>query len=390
MLYNFSLMNIEQTKLYLADTYDKHCGGGKDMCMRVRITRRVLSILHLHPDWDEDEVFDKVQDSFRKGGGSKVVRSIDRELYDFFKENWLDIEKLERVELGKEFDYYAKWSNVKLTKDEFVMKARAKWGDVYDYSESIYEAGLSPITIRCIKHNYYFTVQAGNHIQTSSRSLAGGCPLCARERRKIKHEESLKRKEERRITEKYSILRQVKRCRADYAKHHVQDNFIRKAKQLYPDYDYSKVEYADRDKRVTIGCPKHGFFSITPRTLISGMHGKPAHGCWKCYGMTAPVLKDNKSSLEVFKENMTELYEKKYKFHWEDYKNRDSLIRFTCMQHGEQIRRAYALKSGNGCLYCNGKFYPPDWIKNAKAAHGDKYEYDECKPPTSLNSYIRY
>ena len=55
MLYDFSLMNVEQTKNMLADTYDKHRSVGHDMLMRVRITRRVLSVLHLHPDWDEDE-----------------------------------------------------------------------------------------------------------------------------------------------------------------------------------------------------------------------------------------------------------------------------------------------------------------------------------------------
>lgn len=146
MLYDFSLMNIEQTKKMLADTYDKHRGVGHDMLMRVRITRRTLSVLALHPDWNEDEVFKKVQDSFRKGKGSDVVRRIDRELYNYFKKHYLDIIKLEDVPVGKEFEHYAKWGNVKLTKEQYVAKVRAKWGDAYDYSESVYLAGLKPIT----------------------------------------------------------------------------------------------------------------------------------------------------------------------------------------------------------------------------------------------------
>jgi len=394
MLYDFSVMNIEQTKQYLADTYDKHRGGSSDMLVRVRITRRVLSILHIHPEWDENEVFKKVQDSFRKGGGSNIVRSIDRELYDYFKANWLDIIKLEPIEIGKEFVHYAKWSTAKLTKDAYVAKARIKWGDAYDYSESVYKAGLSPITIRCIKHNHYFTVQAGNHIQTSGHALVGGCPLCAQERvreqRKIKHEETLKRKEERRIAREYSILRQVKRCRTMNIKRKKQDNFIRRAKELYPNYDYSKVEYVDRDKGVIIGCPEHGFFHITPRTLLVGNDRKPAHGCWKCCGKPEPAFRNGKSFLDVFKEKMLNLYGDEYKFHWEDYKNANSMIRFSCALHGEQKRRASALREGGGCLYCNGKFFPPDWIKNAEAVHGNRYKYDESKPPTKLSSYIRY
>lgn len=166
MLYDFSKMNIERTKSFLADSYDKHNTRNSDILMRVRITRRVLSILSVHSDWDEDDVFSRVQNAFRKNGGSDIVKTIDRELYDYFKQNWLDIIKLEPITEGHEYDYYAKWSNKKLTKEEYVAKARAKWGDAYDYSESVYVAGLSPITIRCIKHNHYFTVQAGNHIST--------------------------------------------------------------------------------------------------------------------------------------------------------------------------------------------------------------------------------
>ena len=91
MLYDFSLMNVEQTKSFLADSYDKHSTKNPDMLMRVRITRRVLSILSVHPDWDEDDVFSRVQNTFRRNGGSDIVKTIDRELYDYFKQNWLDI-----------------------------------------------------------------------------------------------------------------------------------------------------------------------------------------------------------------------------------------------------------------------------------------------------------
>lgn len=134
MLYDFSLMNVEQTKNMLADTYDKHRAVGHDMLMRVRITRRTLSVLALHPDWNEDEVFKKVQDSFRKGKGTDIARKIDRELYNYFKQHYLDIIKLEDVPVGKEFEHYAKWGNVKLTQEQYIAKARAKWDDAYDYS----------------------------------------------------------------------------------------------------------------------------------------------------------------------------------------------------------------------------------------------------------------
>lgn len=386
MLYDFSKMNIEQTKNALEGNYDTHNIKIHDMLKRVRITRRVLSILFVHPDWNENEVFSKVQDSFRKGSGSGIIRAIDRELYDYFKQNWLDIIKLEPITEGHEYDYYAKWSNKKLSKEEYVAKARAKWGDAYDYSESVYVACLSPITIRCIKHNHYFTVQAGNHISTKQRRFSAGCPICAQERitasRALQHEETLKRRSLR----ENSIMAQIKKIRARKPKKTSQEIFIEKAKEKYPDYDYSKVEYKGREAKVTLICPKHGEFTIKPITLLSNVKGKQPHGCWECYGIINPVLYKS----ETFKKEVLALYGEKYVFHWEDYKCKTSQIRVECKLHGEHKASVYSILHGGACSYCNGHFYPKDWIKNAKAVHGDKYVYDEEKPPRRKTDYIRY
>ena len=375
MLYDFSKMNIELTKNALAGNYDTHNHKIHNMLKRVRITRRVLSVLFVHPDWNENEVFLKVQDSFRKGSGSEIIRAIDRELYDYFKQNWIDIIKLEPITEGHEYDYYAKWSNKKLTKEEYVAKARAKWGDAYDYSESVYVAGLSPITIRCIKHNHYFTVQAGNHISTKQRRFSAGCPICAQERLTAA-----------RALRENSIMAQIKKIRASKPKKTSQEIFIEKAKAQYPDYDYSKVEYKDRDTSVTLICPKHGVFAIRPRTLLSKEKGKQPHGCWECCGMKKPALNNS----ETFKEDVLAIYGDKYVFHWEDYKCKTSQIRVECKLHGEHKISADAILHGSACIYCNGRLYPKDWIKNAKAVHGDKYVYDESKPPRIKSDRIRY
>ena len=376
MLYDVTKMNVQQTKDYLSDTYNKHKDKSHDMFMRVRITRRVLSVLHLHPDWDEDEVFRKVQDVFRKGKGTDIVRKIDRELYDYFKLHWLDIIKLEDIEPGREFKHYAGWSNVKLTQEQYIAKARAKWGDAYDYSESVYLAGLKPITIRCIKHNHYFTVQAGNHISTLLKS--GGCPLCGQESlaeyRRKKHEEALRKAEQKMKVYKPRLTHK--------------DRFLKKAREMYPDYDFSRVEYKGRETYIVVICPVHGEFKIRPRTLLIGEKGQKPHGCWKCNNLIPPYEKV--LTLDIFKNRMHKLYGDKYTFVWSDFKNRYSQIRFTCKQHGEQHSSANVLLKGKCCAYCNGKFYPPDWIKNARAVHGEKYEYDESRPPRITTDYIRY
>ena len=382
MLYDVTKMNVQQTKDYLSNTYNKHKDKSHDMFMRVRITRRVLSVLHLHPDWDEDEVFRKVQYVFRKGKGTEIARKIDRELYDYFKLHWLDIIKLEDVEPGKEFEHYAGWSNVKLTQEQYIAKARAKWGDAYDYSESVYLAGLKPITIRCKKHNHYFTVQAGNHICTSGKPLMGGCPLCAQERLAEKKKEAAKRREER------ERVKKAERLKKESLRVSPQKIFLERATAMYPEYDFSKAIYKSREVYVMVSCPVHGDFKIRPRTLLSGEKGQKPHGCWKCNNLIPPYEKE--PILDTFKNRMHELYADKYTFVWSDFKNKQSMIRFTCKEHGEQRRSVTGLLDGKGCAYCNGKFYPPDWIKNARAVHGEKYEYDESRPPRTTSDYIRY
>ena len=55
------------------------------------------------------------------------------------------------------------------------------------------------------------------------------------------------------------------------------ESFIAEAKEMYGDrYDYSKVEYKNRDHRVNIVCPVHGDFQVYAREHLDGK------GCPKC------------------------------------------------------------------------------------------------------------
>ena len=102
--------------------------------------------------------------------------------------------------------------------------------------------------------------------------------------------------------------------------------------------------------------------------------------------MKKPALNNS----EMFKEKVLAIYDEKYVFHWEDYKCKTSLIRVECKLHGEHKVSVYSILHGGACGYCNGRLYPKDWIKNAKAVHGDKYIYDESKPPCIKSDRIRY
>ena len=70
------------------------------------------------------------------------------------------------------------------TKDSFVRAAQEIWGDQNDYSESVLTGMKEPITIRCRRHDHYYTVpMAQNHIAKPRQgSVPTGCPLCASEK----------------------------------------------------------------------------------------------------------------------------------------------------------------------------------------------------------------
>ena len=40
------------------------------------------------------------------------------------------------------------WSNVPLTQEQWVARAKAKYGDKFDYSESEYLNGMAPILVK--------------------------------------------------------------------------------------------------------------------------------------------------------------------------------------------------------------------------------------------------
>ena len=123
----------------------------------------------------------------------------------------------------------------KKTTAQFIADARKVHGDKYDYSKSEYRGSDSKVCVICPKHGEFWPT-ANNHIRGS------GCPQC--------------------------VGRTV-----------TKERFIEKAREVHGDkYDYSKVEYVNSTTPVTIICPKHGEFLLTPTSHLCG------NGCSECSG----------------------------------------------------------------------------------------------------------
>ena len=149
------------------------------------------------------------------------------------------------------------------------------------------------------------------------------------------------------------------------------EEFIKKAKEVHGDkYNYSKVEYTGRKKKVCIICPIHGEFWQRADLHLSGT------GCPKC-------SKKYKYITEEFIKKAKEVHGDKYDYTKTQYKGGRQKICIICPEHGEFWKLPYEHLNGKGCPKCvnkkftNIKSTTEEFIERAKEVHNDKYDYSK-------------
>lgn len=208
---------------------------------------------------------------------------------------------------------------------EFIAKANVLHGDKYDYGLVEYINNHTKVIIGCPDH--------GTFEQIPNSHLNGaGCPHCAGN------------------------------IRLDT------DTFIGRALAIHGDvYDYSKVNYRSGRNYVTITCKDHGDFEQAPESHLIGQ------GCPKCAG-------NEKMTTESFIEQSRLVHGDKYDYSLVEYSGNKGKVKITCPEHGlfEQQAKAH-MRRGQGCPYCANKapITEEEFIKRARATHGDKYDYSE-------------
>ena len=163
----------------------------------------------------------------------------------------------------------------KLTKDEFIEKAKSVHGDKYDYSKVEYKNSSTKVCIICPEHGEFW--------QTPNGHLSGhGCRECDNERkREIKYSTK-------------EIINRFKEVHGDY-------------------FDYSKFNYNGIFEKSIIICPIHGEFEMSAHEHIKG------HGCPVCnQSALEKEIKD-----ELLKNNIE--FEEQKTFDWLTYKSKQYL-----------------------------------------------------------------
>ena len=206
----------------------------------------------------------------------------------------------------------------------FIEKARAKHGDRYDYSKTVYTRARDRVIITCKEHGDFEQV-AANHTR------GNGCAKCSG-------------------AHQYSTT-----------------EWIIEAKKTHGDrYDYSKTVYVRAHDRVIITCKEHGDFEQQPSSHLAGK------GCSKCSG------KHQYSTAEWIIE-AKRTHGDRYDYSKTVYVRVHDRVTITCKEHGDFEQRPNAHLSGHGCAKCSGthQHSTAEWIIEAKKTHGDRYDYSK-------------
>jgi len=266
----------------------------------------------------------------------------------------------------------------RLTTDEFIERAKAVHGDRYDYSMVDYQGNRKKIEILCKYHNKTFLQEPSNHL------MGKGCTDCGNISVGIKKSSN---------TEKF-IEDSIRIHGNKYDYSHVQykgkktnvkifcnthktfflqtpdthkkgsgcpacgkvigkikktakiTDVLAKFKETHGDkYDYSRVDYVRRDKKVKIICKTCGTtFEQVPAAHIQG------NGCPVCAQIvrTASQTHDR----EKFIEKATEVHGNKYDYCAVNYTGCKSKVSIICKTHGEYRQVAAGHLQGDGCPKC--------------------------------------
>lgn len=228
----------------------------------------------------------------------------------------------------------AKFNMDKIT--DFTEKAIKIHGDKYDYSQvKPFKRVRDKVEIICRKHGM-FKQSVDAHLQ------GRGCKKCGYEKMVIKTKSNT-------------------------------EEFVTKAKEIFPDYDYSLVEYENSKNKIIIICPKHGQFEKRPKDIIDHC------GCPNC------KKKIERMSQSSFIDKANEKFNNMFDYTKVVYQNSAIIVKIVCPKHGViSMTPSNHLSSQTGCYKCGisesakrRTKKQEKFIQEAEQKHGDKYDYSK-------------
>ncbi|VVC05180.1 Uncharacterised protein [uncultured archaeon] len=157
--------------------------------------------------------------------------------------------------------------------------------------------------------------------------------------------------------------------------------FITKAEKVHikRNCNYSKIKYVNSRTPVTIICPIHGEFSISP---VNHLQGRYCPICTKI-----DTIRKMRSNTDEFVVKAKKIHGKKYDYSCSEYVSAKDYISIRCPDHGvfQQIV-SYHL-SGNGCPTCNeswGERKIRLYLENHSIDFRTQVKFNDCRNTFSL------
>lgn len=211
-------------------------------------------------------------------------------------------------------------------KQEFIQKAKDVHGDKYDYSKVIYKTNKIPVEIICPIH--------GSFMQAPGDHKKGyGCSKCSKKYKPTSEE------------------------------------WIERAKQVHPQYDYSRVVYKDNKTPVEIICKEHGSFFPCPNNFL-----KSPIGCPKCNDIRKH--NDYTKTTEQFIKDAIKVHGTKYDYSLVKYHDKTEKVCIICPEHGEFWQSPSVHLRGCGCQKCVNKNQTILWERLCKEFKDEEILYE--------------
>ena len=222
---------------------------------------------------------------------------------------------------------------------KFVAKAEKKHNGLYDYSAVKYVRSRDKVDIICRTHGI-FPQEANSHL------MGHGCDKCFKEKAGLMYKKS-------------------------------DDDFEKEARQLHGNlFDYTKVEYKNRNTPVEIICSIHGIFKMDPKDHLRGSI------CQKCAHQNR-CNKMRKDQDDFVKEAI-EVHKDKFDYRDVEYISYHEHVMIGCKKHGLFPQSPANHLAGKGCPSCMAETVGlknlktrEEFVKQAEEVHGDMYNYSE-------------
>ena len=180
-----------------------------------------------------------------------------------------------------------------------------------------------------IKFNCSIEGHGDFSFQVDSMYTSNGCPICRREDTQHLRNAGLHKQIEDSLEER-------------------KQKWLNKVKKIHGEkYDYSKVEFTNVKKHVTIICKTHGPFLQTPDS-----HGE-GQDCIKCVHELFSIQRTK--TLEQFIDEAKNVHGDIYKYDNVDYKITTEKVLITCELHGDFPQTPDSHLAGHGCPRCFNK-----------------------------------